>query len=188
MTRLKAAGQDVVTVKSGRSYQQVDPNTFTIEAANAQHYDLLIRSLQANKRVPDHVVHAWSLTEVIPVSRDGESFKQAQDSGFYSLLFLAKAFAKQNVGHEIGLFVLSNNIQEVQGTETLCPEKSTVLGPCMVIPQEYPNIRTKSIDLDWSGHAEANELTIERVWGRAFPLRLGIVRCLPKRSTLGSDV
>jgi acyl transferase domain-containing protein/acyl carrier protein len=168
MTRLKAAGQDVVTVKSGRSYQQVDANTFTIEAANAQHYDLLIRSLQANKRVPDHVVHAWSLTANHSGQRDGESFKQAQDSGFYSLLFLAKALAKQNVGHEIGLFVLSNNIQEVQGTETLCPEKSTVLGPCMVIPQEYPNIRTKSIDLDWSGHAEANELTIERVWGELF--------------------
>ena len=62
MTRLKAAGQDVVTVKSGRGFQQIDPNTFTIEAANAQHYDLLIRSLQANKWVPDCVVHAWSLT------------------------------------------------------------------------------------------------------------------------------
>ena len=88
--------------------------------------------------------------------------------GFYSLLFLAKALAKQNVGNEIDLFVLSNNIQEVQGTETLCPEKSTLLGPCMVIPQEYPNIRTKSIDLDWSEHAKANALTIERVWGELF--------------------
>ena len=38
----------------------------------------------------------------------------------------------------------------------------------MVIPQEYPNIRAKSIDLEWSEHAEANESTVDRVLGEFF--------------------
>jgi NAD(P)-dependent dehydrogenase (short-subunit alcohol dehydrogenase family)/acyl carrier protein len=128
----------------------------------------LIRTLQANKLVPDHVVHAWSLTGIHPAQPECDCFEEAQNLGFYSLLFLAKALAKQDVGNEINFFVLSNNIQDVHGTEMLCPEKSTLLGPCMVIPQEYSNIRTKSIDLDWSEDASANESTVDRILGEFF--------------------
>src|SRR5438132_852814 len=108
MTRLQAAGQQVVTVKAGTGYRQVDPTTFTIRAGDAQDYDSLIRTLQANKRVPDHVVHAWSLTGIHSGQPENDCFKAAQDLGFYSLLFLAKALARQNIGNEINLFVLSN--------------------------------------------------------------------------------
>jgi NAD(P)-dependent dehydrogenase (short-subunit alcohol dehydrogenase family)/acyl carrier protein len=85
--------------------------------------------------------------------------------GFYSLVFLVKALATHNIGHEINLFALSNNVQEVFGTETLCPEKSTLLGPCIVIRQEYPNIRTKSIDLDLSGNVSEYESAADLVIG-----------------------
>jgi len=88
--------------------------------------------------------------------------------GFYSLLFLAKALAAHNVGHEMDLFALSNNVQEVYGTETLRPEKSTLLGPCMVIHQEYPNIRTKSIDLDLSEDAGEHESVADLVLGECL--------------------
>lgn len=152
IARLKSAGHDVVTVRASSRFQQVDPRTFTIEPANSQHYDLLIRALQANQSLPDRIVHAWSVTGIPSAQPDGDRFTQAQALGFYSLLFLARALAAHNVGHEIKLFVLSNNVHEVCGTETLCPEKSTLLGPCMVIRQEYPNIRTKSIDIDSSGN------------------------------------
>jgi hypothetical protein len=35
----------------------------------------------------------------------------------------------------------------VTGEEVLRPERATVLGPCKVIPQEYPNITCRSIDI-----------------------------------------
>ena len=92
-------------------------------------------------------------------------FAEAQALGFYSLLFLAKALATHNVGHEIDLFALSNNVQEVFGTEPLCPEKSTLLGPCIVIRQEYPNIRTKSIDLDLPAPVGKYETAADLVFG-----------------------
>jgi NAD(P)-dependent dehydrogenase (short-subunit alcohol dehydrogenase family)/acyl carrier protein len=38
-------------------------------------------------------------------------------------------------------------MQEVIGHDLLHPEKALILGPCRVIPQEYPNIRCTSIDL-----------------------------------------
>ena len=168
ITRLTSAGHEVITVRPGKGFQQVDPRSFIIEPANSQHYDSLIRTLQANHSLPAHIVHAWSVTGLHSAQPKGDGFAQAQALGFYSLIFLAKALATHNVGHEINLFALSNNVQDVYGTETLGPEKSTLLGPCMVIRQEYPNIRTKSIDLDLSGHASEHELAADLVLGECL--------------------
>ena len=74
-------------------------------------------------------------------------FEKFQDVGFYSLLFLAQALGKQNVMTPLLMGVVSNQLQEVTGDEPLCPEKATLLGPCKVIPQEYPNISCLSIDI-----------------------------------------
>ena len=64
---------------------------------------------------------------------ESERLTQALDRGFYSLLFLAKALGKHNIGSKIELSILSNNVQDVVGIEALCPEKAAVLGPCLVI-------------------------------------------------------
>ena len=163
--RLKSAGHEVVTVRAGSGFRQLDPHTFTIEPAEFQHYDSLLRALQANQSLPDRIVHAWSVTGILSPQPAGDSFTQAQALGFYSLLFVARALAAHNVGHEIELFVLSNDVHEVCGTEPLCPEKSTLLGPCMVIRQEYPNIRVKSIDVDFAERANGHESAADLVLG-----------------------
>jgi acyl transferase domain-containing protein/acyl carrier protein len=166
--RLTSAGHEVITVRPGKGFQQVDPRSFIIEPVNSGHYDSLIRTLQTNRSIPDRIIHAWSVTGLHSAQPEGDGFAQAQALGFYSLIFLAKALATHNVGHEINLFALSNNVQEVYGTETLRPEKSTLLGPCMVIRQEYPNIRAKGIDLDLSGHASEHELAADLVLGECL--------------------
>ena len=168
ITRLTSAGHEVITVRPGKGFQQVDPRSFIIEPANSQHYDSLIRTLQASHSLPDRIVHAWSVTGIPSAQPEGDSFTQAQALGFYSLLFLARALAAHDIGHEIKLFVISNNVHEVCGTETLYPEKSTLQGPCMVIRQEYPNIRVKSIDVDVSEHAGEHELAADLVLGECL--------------------
>src|SRR6185369_4654733 len=167
IARLKSAGQDVITARPGSEFRKVDPRTFTIEPANSQHYDSLIRALQSNQSLPDRIIHAWSFAKTLPAQPDCDAFTQAQARGFYSLVLLAKTFAAHNVGHEIRLFVLTKNVQEVCGSEVLAAEQSTVLGPCMVIPQEYPNIRVKNIDVDLlengSGHESAADLVMGEI-------------------------
>jgi acyl transferase domain-containing protein len=164
--RLKAAGQSVVAVRAGTGFQRLDAHTFVVEAGNPQHYDMLVSGLKAGQSLPDRIVHAWSVTEDRSAAPEGDGFAQAQALGFYSLLFIARALARHDVGHEIELFALSNNVHEVYGTETLRPEKSTLLGPCMVIRQEYPNIRVKSIDLDAGGHEAAVDLVLGEIFDR----------------------
>ena len=143
---LRSTGRTVIAVRPGSRFGQVDPGTFTLSPANAPDYDALLRALPA---VPDHILHMWNV---------GDEFTDEQNRGFYSLLFLAKALAAHNARHDIELFVVSNNVQEVSGTETLCPERATLLGPCMVIGQEYPNVHVHHVDTDASPALVVREL------------------------------
>ena len=79
-------------------------------------------------------------TSGICLRQAGFPFDEAQNLGFYSQLFLAKALGVQQVTQAIQLDMISNNVQSVMDADELCPEKSTLLGPCKVIPQEYPNV------------------------------------------------
>jgi len=178
IARLASAGHDVVTVRAGSHFQQADDRTFTIEPATAEHYDLLIRALEANRSLPDRIVHAWSVADAgtcqglsptrpgpVPGETERDRFAAAQALGFYSLLFLARALLTHNVRHEIKLFAVSNEVQDVSGADPLCPAKSTLLGPCMVIRQEYPNIRVKHVDVDVSGGIRERERDADLVLG-----------------------
>src|SRR4030095_4444294 len=155
INRLRSIGHEVVTVTAGCDFQQVEPFSFAIEPSNPQHYDWLIHGLQEKRILPDHIVVAWSVTAEHRACASEDDFTRAQAVGFYSVVFLAKALSTRNVRHEINLFVISNSAQDVTGTEILHPEKSTLQGPCTVIRQEYPNIRTKSIDVEVSANTDS---------------------------------
>lgn len=163
VARLARAGHDVVTVLAGSSFQQVGARTFTIEPATAEHYDLLIQALEVNHSLPDRIVHAWSVAKVGSAKTERDRFAAVQALGFYSLLFLVKALVARNVRHEITLFALSSEVQDVSGADALCPAKSTLLGPCTVIRQEYPNIRVKHVDMDVSGGSHEREPAVDLV-------------------------
>jgi acyl transferase domain-containing protein/acyl carrier protein len=159
--KLRSAGHHVVTVRAGARFQQHDAQSFTIVPANAQHYDLLLRAL--NGSLPERIVHAWSVTGSLGLQEGGMRFTRAQALGFYSLVYLARALGAAVGGREVRLCAVSNNVQDVGGTEALCPEKATLLGPCLVIRQEYPNIRVKSIDLDAAPQAGGQEAAADLV-------------------------
>ncbi len=64
-------------------------------------------------------------------------------------MYLTQAVIAQNGSANVQLSVLSNGLHEVNGDELLAPNKATLIGACKVIPQEYINFRTKTIDIDW---------------------------------------
>jgi acyl transferase domain-containing protein/acyl carrier protein len=164
IARLRSAGHEVVCVRAGGVFWQADARTFTIDPARYHDYESLFRALQANACLPDRIVHAWSVSHPVHDRPSGDAFTRAQVRGFYSLLYTARALAAHNVGNEIDLYALSNEVHDVCGTEVVCPDKATLLGPCIVIRQEYPNIRVRSIDLDIStgdgGHEAAAGLVL----------------------------
>ena len=66
---------------------------------------------------------------------------------FNSLLLLTQSLSKLKIDNSLQISIISNNIQDVNGNEKLNPEKSTIVSLGKVIPQEYPNLSCKCIDI-----------------------------------------
>ncbi len=137
--RLEQQGHTVIQVKIGEEFSQVSDSIYTINPGVREHYDALIKAILTLEQIPI-IAHLWTVTPHL-------SFEESQDLGFYSLLYLAQAIGNQNVSDSLHIGVVSSNIQDVTGAEVICPEKATVLGSCKVIPQEYPNLTCRSIDV-----------------------------------------
>lgn len=139
--RLRDGGHRVITVSVGRSFREVQPDRFEIDAARAPDYDELLKAIGSD---PLSVVHLWSVTDG---DRRGGSAREAQHRGFHSLLNFAMAIGKRNNTAAVSLWAVADNLYDVTGQEKLSPEKATILGACRVIPREYPNIDCRTIDV-----------------------------------------
>jgi acyl transferase domain-containing protein/acyl carrier protein len=162
-TRLTQENQDVVIVKTGEKFSQVSDREYAINIHSEIDYDKLIQSLQATDKIPDTIIHGWSISPNNDIESGVELFDRTQHLGFYSLLFLTKALDRQIIAKPINIRVLSNGMYRVESTDALIPEKTTLLGLCKVIPQEYSNLTCQSIDLILSNEKQSKNTLIERL-------------------------
>ncbi|CAG0930613.1 phthiocerol/phenolphthiocerol synthesis type-I polyketide synthase E [Thermoflexales bacterium] len=132
--QLNAAGA-VITVTTGQQFARLSNTSYSLNPHNPLDYDLLIKGLRKEGRIFNRIVHCWAIIQ------------DPQLVGFYSLLFLTQALSKNNVLEPVQIEVVSNSLYEITGDEVICPECSIVLGLCKVIPQEYPYITCRNIDV-----------------------------------------
>jgi NAD(P)-dependent dehydrogenase (short-subunit alcohol dehydrogenase family)/acyl carrier protein len=144
--RLKGLEQRVVSVGVGDRFAKVGEGVFTVDPLRREDYAALLKELARQDCAPQKIIHMWSLTGEEEGKRSEAISGGSQARGFYSLLRLAQAIG-QSMTSALEILVISNDMQSVTGVEALQPSKATVLGPCKVIPQEFVNIRCRSIDL-----------------------------------------
>jgi thioesterase domain-containing protein/NAD(P)-dependent dehydrogenase (short-subunit alcohol dehydrogenase family)/aryl carrier-like protein len=84
-----------------------------------------------------------------------DAFEHVQAIAYYSLLFLAQALAGQT--DPVELTIVSSGLQQVAGESEHDAEKATLLGPCLVIPREFPNIATRSVDIELARRGSRHE-------------------------------
>jgi iturin family lipopeptide synthetase A len=141
--RLTAAGHTVVTVRPGNAFARSGDADYAVDPSRPQDFTALVDDLLARQLVPQQVLHLWQVTPLQPLpASDG----QALAHGFYSLMSLARALSV--ISTPVQMTVIANHLQAVTGDETLDPEKAALLGLVRVIPQEYPHIACRCLDLD----------------------------------------
>ena len=143
---LTQAGQTAVTVACGDRWWTQKAN-HTIDPTHPDSLLTLLKDLQAQNLFPHQIVHLWELTKPIPGSPKLDSLAEQQDRGLYLLLAIAQAIGKLGQPYPTQLSVLVNGVYNILGTEPLNPLKSTLLGAVKVIPQEYPQVQCRLIDL-----------------------------------------
>jgi acyl transferase domain-containing protein len=165
-SRLRSKGKRVVILTAGERFNRLDGDFFVINPRRREDYDALVDQLLATNSPPQVIIHLWNVTSADQSSSGLGLFEQSQDRGFYSLIFLMQALGDRSVADSIQIEVISNNVHDVIGTEILQPEKATILGPCRVIPREYPNVTCRSIDLllqSERGQGEAIEQVLAEI-------------------------
>jgi len=161
-TRLAASVRDVVTVTVGEQFECHHEHAYTLDPRDPEAYDRLLKEVCESSPFPTQIVHLWSVQpDDLPLAQAERD--HIQDLGFYSLLFLAQALGRQNPTEPLHITVVSNNMQRVTNEAVLCPEKATLLGPCKVIPQEYPNISCQSIDIELRAPGIAEDELIDEL-------------------------
>ncbi|HVU67021.1 MAG TPA: KR domain-containing protein, partial [Ktedonobacteraceae bacterium] len=138
--RLADHRQQVISVHPAPAFARLDARTYAVNPRERQDYLQLFQSIQQQNTLPLHIVHLWNVTGAeMPA-------EQILEHGFYSLLALTQALGDAGV-ESCRLSILADSWRDVLGNETLCPEKATLDGPCVVIPQEYPAYEVQGIDI-----------------------------------------
>jgi len=145
--KLREKQAEVITVGRGSQYRKTGRWEYQISPERAGDYLTLLQKFRGSGIIPRLVVHLWNVTGGWQHPLNAEVIGSLQDLGFFSLVYLAQAIGKLNLTHDFYITVVSDQLQEVTGEEILSPGKATVLGPVKVIPQEFPNIRCRSIDI-----------------------------------------
>ena len=145
-SRLHALGTSAAFVRFGEKFVRHADGSFELNPAGIEGYrELFLELKRRTAGIPINIVHLGSLT-----TKDDESSQPSpenQNFGFYSLFHIAQAIGELQISSLVRIGIISNRLHSVTGHEDVAPEMATVLGPCGVIPREYPNIKCFNIDL-----------------------------------------
>jgi phthiocerol/phenolphthiocerol synthesis type-I polyketide synthase E len=166
VARLEAGGRSVVAVSAGSTFRRSGGGRYEIAPGRREDYDALLEDLAAEGGVPGRVLHLWN----VGPAGDG-SEEDLCERSFWSLLFLAQALGKASATRPLHVAVVSSRLQNVAGGERLLPERALLLGPAKVIPQEYPNLRCVSVDIE----LPAGDRMVERLIAEATAEPSGVV-------------
>lgn len=146
--RLRSQGHDVATVTCGTKFGSLGDGLYTIRPAEPSDYEALTAELAARDQAPQKILHLWSLVAHGSHGGRPDSCDPTLDLSFYSLLFLAQALGNEDLlGGPLDIGIVSNNLWALNGEMAFLPERGTLLGPCRVIPKEFPGVRCRAIDI-----------------------------------------
>ena len=148
-SKLRRQGHRVITVGFGRQFAHTGDDAYVVAIEHLSDYEELFEELSKRSALPQRLVHLW----LVDGQKSDKSMFRLNDSqqnrGFFSLLLIAQALGgRLPLEKPLDICVVSNGMQSVNGESLPFPKKATVLGPCAVIPKEYPGIACRSVDIE----------------------------------------
>ncbi len=145
--KLEENNQNVTIVKIGDRFAKLNVNTFSLNPSIYDHYTTLLEHLDKAQKIPQMICHLWGVTSNKFSQPSIKFINQIQRQAFDSLLNIVQVFSKQDEKNLLRIDIVTNNMQKVTDTDKIFPEKAIIMGPCRVIPKEYPKISCRSIDI-----------------------------------------
>ncbi len=140
--QVAAAGGQVVLARPGDTFGS-GPDGLVLRPGSAEDTTAALRELTARGLAPDRVVHLWTVQD--PAARQ-EGTADSLQRGMHTLIAFAQAAG--DVGLAPWSFdIVTSASHRVLPGDPLRAELSTMLGPCRLMPVEYPGVKTRLIDI-----------------------------------------
>ena len=154
VAELRDSGNHVTEVIAGSGFALTGPGRYSVGPGTRTDYEALARALRETGRGPQCVLHLWAMTpqetgDGAIRRADAEAdrrYRKGLACHYFSLVYLVRAIATDAAA--LHIYCVSSQIQSVVRNDEVDPEKAVLLGPCAVIPREYPNVSCTSIDID----------------------------------------
>jgi amino acid adenylation domain-containing protein len=141
---LQALGAEVVRAVPGERFARRGDAHFAVPPGAAGGFDELFEALVSRQWLPDVVVHAWGLdTGAAGAARGCD----AADRSLYSLLYLVQALARHGGEAKVHIEVVTQDVLDAPRSARLRVDAAGVTGLCRVIPQEYPSLTCRLVDV-----------------------------------------
>jgi acyl transferase domain-containing protein len=146
--RLRADGDEVVQVRAGADLALDAGVRGVVNPFRPADYATLLSALAQKGGIPETIVSFLGCTAL---SSDWDSWRDpALDGGypcFTSVLALVRALADHPALSTAAVVLVSNQVHSVLGDETITPLKALAAGLSKVVPQEFPQLRCRTIDI-----------------------------------------
>ncbi len=159
--------QEIIQVEIGKEFQEINEHHYIINPIVKEHYKEVVEKLFKSQKNPI-IAHLWTVNSV-------NSFEESQQLGYQSIIDLTQTIGHRDLENPLCLNIVSSQLQQVTGEETICPEKATLLGPVKVILQEYLNLTARSIDLVLSSNKFEQKLIDNLIAEFTTPLQDSII-------------
>ncbi|PIE47459.1 MAG: hypothetical protein CSA42_03400 [Gammaproteobacteria bacterium] len=124
-------------------------NPTNLQLNSAAAYANYFNQLSDNGQFPNRVLYLDSLTAADNANvkqNDSNDIQIQLDATYYPALYFAQGLATQNCLDPVDVWLLTDDTFQVSD-EYINPIKSTLLGVAIVLPQEYPQISCRTIDI-----------------------------------------
>ncbi len=141
-------GYPVIRITGGSNFTREGKDGYVIDYHNPEDYLELIRELRSDEMIPGTVIFPvidGSSGEADPAPGRVE---HCLARGFFAPVFMARAWGEEGREGNIRMVFLSSDTHVTGGEKDSNPLGSVAMGPAMVIPLEYPNIKCRSVDVD----------------------------------------
>lgn len=146
--QVRADGGEVVLVREADDFQRLGPDEFALAPEHGRAgYDQLLHELAHEGRLPNRILHLWSLTTDESFRPGSSFFHRTQERGFWSLFFLGQALIAEGLPEPLHTIVAANGTQSLGDEALVYPEKATLFGPARVLPRELAGFTCRAVDL-----------------------------------------
>lgn len=163
------ARDDVVTVVPGAQFSRDEAGRYTIRRdAGSGDHEALFADLEQRHLLPAAIAHLWLVDGNAGSATDPQVIAEEKTNGFDSVMAIGRALGGRATGGT-RLVVVTDGSQPVTASDDIHPGKATVTGAVLCLPQEFPGIGVRTVDLpcepgDPDASIAAAQVALELGW------------------------